>query len=311
MEEFSSLPPQVLTPTAKTFLAMQGAESLLGLSSNCFMVVLNMADWARGRSLTTSDRFIVFLGLSNIVFQCTLAGSNSCDFLWQGTYPVHPLCPTLYMLMMFSALCSFWVTAWLCVFYCTKIANFPHPVFQRLKLRITALVPWLLLSSVLLSLATNLPLAWSERYLVLKNSTTLLEHFGYYSVNRIFLISFGYTCPLALVTVSAAMILTSLCKHYHRVQRHQVSFSKASMEAHQGAGRSVLSLLLLYLCYHVFMTVLLIDFVQYGSVEYWACLSAVSCYPLAHSLVLIRGNAKLRKPLMRILPGAKCQRGVR
>ncbi|XP_069057680.1 taste receptor type 2 member 40-like [Pleurodeles waltl] len=311
MEGVSSPPPQVLAPAVKTFLALQGAESLLGLSSNCFMVGLNMVDWARGRRLTTSDLFMVVLGLSNMGFQCALAGSNCCDFLWQGTYPVHPLCPTLYMLMMLSALYSFWVTAWLCVFYCAKIANFPHPVFQRLKLKITHLVPRLLLGSALLSSGTSLPLAWTQNEVYLKNSTTGFKDFGYHYVNRIFLFSFGYTCPLTMVTVSAAIILTSLCEHNRRVQRHQASFSKPSMEAHHGAAHSVLRLLLLYIFYHALMTVLLTDVLEYGSVMYWACLSVVSCYPLAHSLALIWGNAKLKKALMTISLGARGRRGVR
>ncbi|XP_059580169.1 taste receptor type 2 member 1-like [Alligator mississippiensis] len=58
---------------------------------------------------------------------------------------------------MYLSTLSLWFATWLAVFYCVKITSFNQPLFLWLKLRFSGLLPWLILGSLLVSLATSLP----------------------------------------------------------------------------------------------------------------------------------------------------------
>ncbi|NXJ16679.1 T2R41 protein, partial [Odontophorus gujanensis] len=145
-----------------------------------------------------------------------------------------------------------WTSACLYAFYCLKIANFRHHLFIFLKARVDRIVPWMLLSSVFMSLVicspffTVMDVGSSTRLNTTSQGTfwevneELRKHF-----NTVFFISIsGLSMAFLIATISAFLLLFSLCRHKHKMQNSSVS--SISTVAHIKAMKSLLSFFFIY-----------------------------------------------------------------
>ncbi|XP_069068714.1 taste receptor type 2 member 9-like [Pleurodeles waltl] len=200
---------------------------------------------------------------------------------------------------------NFWFTACLCAFYCVKIVDFNHRVFFWLKLRISKLVPWMLLGSLMWSLALILPGHWSSSAVnsTRSNITTLPTSMSveenlkepYVLVGTILC----FCIPLMLGIASITLILTSLFRHTRRMKENASSCSKPRLSAHFGAARMMGCLLLIDVLYLVAECVSL--FASLPLVKFVFAILVVSSAP-AQSITVILGNCKLRQALRKLLP---------
>ncbi|KAJ1125812.1 hypothetical protein NDU88_004230 [Pleurodeles waltl] len=211
---------------------------------------------------------------------------------------------------MWSGSSSVWLTACLCVFYCVKIVDFNHPLFIWLKLRISKVVLWLQLWSVVEPLVLSFPVYWDSHSNLNDNSTVdrkfnstvpaekgkLLK--SYLDVAE----TLGFCIPLLLGVLSIAPIFPSLYRHTRRMKENALGFSEPRLGAHIGAARILGSLLLIYLV--IILTIFLAALLK-SELSLMVSEICIALITPAESIILILGNTKLKHALWKALSPCK------
>ncbi|XP_078521564.1 taste receptor type 2 member 16-like [Lissotriton helveticus] len=143
--------------------------SVIAIIASVFILAFYLLEKAKGKRLNTCDIILVALGISFICFQCTLLGHCYA-------YEMKAVVPgILLQVTVWSGSCSSWLIACLSVFYCVKIVDFNNHLFFWLKQRISKLVPWLILGTVIGSLVLSIPLNFVSDKEYPQNSTANLK----------------------------------------------------------------------------------------------------------------------------------------
>ncbi|NXW45070.1 T2R40 protein, partial [Nyctiprogne leucopyga] len=266
----------------------------------------------RRKILSSYDMIMIFLSLSRFFLQSCIMLHLFLSIFFKSFYREENTLRIFKAVFMFLNYCSFWFAAWLSVFYCTKVTSFTQSFFIWLKQRISSLMPWMLITSTLLSFAASLPFAWevknlhnnftapltvtnsSERRDTMKNSLVLV----------ILLCNAGIVLPLIVAVVSSILLISSLWIHTRQMQNNATGFRDPSAEAHVAAIKSVFSFLILYVTYFISLVLLLSKVFLPFSTEMAICTAVMAVCPGGHSMVLIWSNPKFRA---RILHYTNCR----
>uniref|UniRef100_A0A8C4TX89 Taste receptor type 2 n=1 Tax=Falco tinnunculus TaxID=100819 RepID=A0A8C4TX89_FALTI len=284
-------------------------QAFAGIWINAFIVFVLCISWAKKKIFSSNEKIVMFLGCSRFWHLCVTWLYFFLSIIYPWSFHVHPIPELLSALQSFLHSSNMWVSAWLCVFYCIKIANFRHIFFIYLKAKIDRIVPWLLWGAVLLSLFLCI-LIYNITYMApcknLNNSTILAntwklkvkmdEHYF-----PVFIVGgFGIVSAFMVVTFSAFLLLFSLWKHQRKMQTNSVK--NLSMDAHIKAMKYVTSFFFLYsINFICFVLIMIYTTREQGPVTF-VILVFHCALPAVHSLVLIFSNPKLEKALLRTLP---------
>ncbi|KAM3916060.1 taste receptor type 2 member 40-like [Leptodactylus fuscus] len=295
-----------IPPFVETFLIILMIEIFSGVMTNVFIVVVNLHDWLKGRSFNSSDHLVVSLALSNFCFSCINAATIVCSIFFSSIFLVDFVFYTLYGIMSYSIFSSSWLSAWLCLFFCVKIISFQHGCMLWLKTNITSVVPWLILLSQVLSIVSSLPIIWTITKVYATNATDeigtngTLTFTGYQMSQTYNMFSLLINCfiPFMFVMVTTGRIIVSLCAHARHMKQNMEDHGP-SLKAQQGAARTMMSLLILYLIFYV--VELGLGFLSMADPLYWVCFVLIFSFPTLQSGVIISGNAKLKQTCKKIL----------
>ncbi|XP_075469173.1 putative taste receptor type 2 member 33 [Ascaphus truei] len=277
--------------------AAQTVAFLVGVATNGFVLGVNLCDRISGSHITSSDQFMCSMAVSNLSLQFWTVANWICDHFKETGYS----CQAIYAFKMVSSHCSLLLTASLCIFYCSRIVVFHHSLLLQLQTHIKSSYHYLIVWSFLICLVMGLPLAWTDerRESVLSTNFSLpgnssTKNLSYMDTYRSLLVPFGYAMPLLCVLVSAGLIMRSLMKHMKRMRITMKTGHEVRMEVHLRAGSTVLSLLILFIAYFVSSILIVIDLFPDEDPRRAICYLASTLYSPVHSIVLIRGNTKLR-----------------
>ncbi|NXG11701.1 T2R40 protein, partial [Sakesphorus luctuosus] len=273
------------------------------------ILVVSLSSCIRSTIWSPYDVIMTYLSLSRVILQSwTMLNLFITIFADQSYYEANVLAvvKTVYMFLSYS---SIWSGAWLSVFYCVKVASFTQSFFIWLKQRIASLVPWVLITSSLFSLATALPFAWevrgmpdnvtaplivtnsSETGVTRKDSSTLL----------ILLCNASFSLPFIFSILSSILMIRSLWTHTRQMKTNATGFRDPSLEAHRSAIKSVCFFLIIYIVYFICMLLVFCNIFSYSSIGKAVCTVVIAACPAGHSMVLIWSNPKFRELPSRIL----------
>ncbi|MEE6517968.1 hypothetical protein FKM82_028604 [Ascaphus truei] len=283
---------------------------------NLFVVAVNLKDWIRGRKVFTSDMIITSLGFSNLCIQALLAVSIYDYLVSGGIYSLDNISQLIFLIRMFVFSSSLWFATWLSVFCCVKVVNFKQSILVRLKLRISAMMPWLLFGSLLFSLVISLPAHWDlykdeSPINVTVNASVGSTITGIHFQSRcsclfgIYLL--GCFAAFTLFCVAALLLIASLCQHIQRMGQDESVLTTAQLQVHVSAVRMAISLLIINISFFVPAVLLLTSAVVAGTVLYVVCSTFICVSPALLPVVLILGNVRLRKAMAGLLLRIKCQ----
>uniref|UniRef100_A0A8D0BLN6 Taste receptor type 2 member 40 n=1 Tax=Salvator merianae TaxID=96440 RepID=A0A8D0BLN6_SALMN len=222
-----------------------------GLLSNGFITAVIITEWAKSRSLASCEQLLLSLGVSNIFATFVL----SLGFYDWNTKIIFSNTLTFLVYYSFSYIVfmRFWLTAWLCVFYCVKILNSTHSFFLWWRMRISWLVPRLILGSCVASFLASVIMILSDPKPFqsngaanITNITKVGEMEELWKNGNIFFLIIGSTCPLLIVFFCSILVVASLCRHACKMTSKGSNLRNLQTEAHVKAARTVLSLLVLY-----------------------------------------------------------------
>ncbi|XP_027697083.1 taste receptor type 2 member 39-like [Vombatus ursinus] len=279
-----------------------GMECIIGIIGNSFIMVTNGAEWVQNRKFSTSGRILFFLSSSRIALQSCMMMESFASLIFPSFYKEDTVYDTFKVIFMFLTFCSLWFATWLNIFYFVKIANFNHPLFLRLKWRITRLMPWLLWSSVFISFCYSV-LFSQQIYNTscnhsipdpFSNSTKKKYIINTNVINLAIIYNVGMFIPLILFMLAAILLIISLKRHTLQMESNTTGSRNPSMEAHIGAIKSISSFLILYI--FNFVALLLYMSNVFDDDSFWIvfCKIIIAAYPSGHSVLLILGNPKLR-----------------
>ncbi|XP_066036676.1 taste receptor type 2 member 9-like [Chamaea fasciata] len=300
-----------VTSYGATALAIITLETFAGMWINAFIICVLCIGWVKKKTLNSNEKILLLLGCSRFCF---------LSFSWvycslSITYPNYLYVQLTFQLIVFFQSffnCSnLWVSACLCVFYCIKIANFRNRFFIYLKVKIDRMVPWILLASVLSTLAIGI-IAYDMADTKLSNNHNSTSQGNFSTVSgkmdklffqTYFIYVFGFVTSFTGVISSALLLLFSLWRHKCKMQKN--SMNSLSMDAHIKAMKSILFFFIMYSINFIFLILSLISSTKEEKYVALITLLYLFAFPGVHSLILIFSNPKLEKTLIRILSCVK------
>ncbi|XP_071598599.1 taste receptor type 2 member 9-like [Heliangelus exortis] len=313
MEACSS--PEKLNVTTYNAVAMAiiTLQTFAGMWINAFIVSVLCVAWGKKRSFNSNEKILLVLGCSRFWYSCITWVFTFLERIYPSCLDVSPILQIFLGIQSLFNFSNLWVSAFLFVFYCIKIANFRHTFFIYLKVRVDRIVPWLMLTSVLVSLSYGIYVyEVMDEVICEKSNCTTPGNFwkqrmgiSQYIFTLFFLSGFAYATAFIAVISSALLLLFSLWKHKCKMQTK--SGKNVSVDAHIKAVKSIISFLLIYSINFVCLILSLIYRIKRGSgVPYFISLLQ-HAFPAVHSIILVFSNPKLEKTLLRTLSCAKCK----
>ncbi|XP_061845961.1 taste receptor type 2 member 9-like [Colius striatus] len=310
-DKFNATSFHVMTMTIITLQAFSG------MWINAFIVSVLCIAWIKKRTFNSNEKILLFLGCSRFMHICIAWVFSFIAIIHPCSICIHPTFQILTSVQSFFNSLNLWVSACLCLFYCIKIANFRHVFFIYLKVKIDRIVPWLLLSSVLLSLLIFFIIYDRMNKIQCKNlnSTTagniltltvrMDEHF----FPVLFFSGFLFATAFMAVIFSASLLLYSLWTHNRKM--HTNSVKDLSMDAHIKAMKSILSFFFIYTINFVCLVLTFIYSMKKESPVAFLEFIYPYVFPTIHSLILIFSNPKMEKTLLKTLLCGKCKACMR
>uniref|UniRef100_A0A8D0BMG7 Taste receptor type 2 n=1 Tax=Salvator merianae TaxID=96440 RepID=A0A8D0BMG7_SALMN len=290
-----------------TFLTAVADFVFCGLLSNGFITAAIISEWAKSRSLAACEQLLLSLGISNIFSTILLIMYLFISETKNGV--TKTLMFQLYKgFTIHFTFIRYWLTAWLCVFYCIKILNSTHPFFLWWKMRISRLVLRLIAGSCVISfvasffIALHIPKQFQSNETAIITNITQEENMGeLWKGSRNFFFVIGSSCPLIIVFLCSVVVVVSLCRHICQMTSKGSNFMDLQTEAHVKAARTVLFLLALYISFYVTHTLNLVLNLQKDQISFQVCFIVMLMYSPVQAAILVLSNPKLKQTVSRML----------
>ncbi|XP_015284762.1 PREDICTED: taste receptor type 2 member 40-like [Gekko japonicus] len=288
-------------------------EILVGMVANGFIVLINCIDWFRSRKLSSNDLILTCLGLSRLAWLVIMILEGMENFfslgnrVWNDAHPMPPI------MWIFTNSANIWFATWLSVFYLAKIAIFSHPIFLQVKQRISALVPWLLLGSVVFSAMTAVILMTSlNNGFSIRSPANDSESKKPGCSNYVGILTVATNLiPFLIFLSSTILLITSLWKHIRHVQCNGIGVRDLNIQVHLTAIKALASFAVLYLS--SFLAIISQEVLIKNNMDHsWSVRLldlVVAAYPAGHTIILILINPKLKQTWVRMLHHVKCCEG--
>ncbi|XP_004481845.2 taste receptor type 2 member 1 [Dasypus novemcinctus] len=282
-------------------------QFLFGIFANGIIVIVNGAALIKNRKMSPLDLLLFCLAISRIGVQWTIFYANLC-FLSLIELSAFA---EIFLLLVFINESGLWLATWLGVFYCVKITNIAHPFVFWLKRKISKLMPWLILGSLLYSLTTSVFHHKHTWYLFKKiwlnylsiNATSQIEEIP--APQYGFLI-FELLLPLLIFLTALLLLIFTLVRHATQMRNTVAGARDPSMSVHFSALLSILSFLILYLLHYMMSALFSAGFFKVSDLGFLFYVSVLSAYPSGHSVILILGNPKLKQNAKKFLLHSEC-----
>ncbi|XP_055979920.1 taste receptor type 2 member 39 [Sorex fumeus] len=302
-------PQHELSPIHAIFIfTILGIECITGIIANGFIAAIHVAERIQSKAFSTNGQILLFLSVSRTVLQSFVMLEITVSSLSPQFYHEEIVHNAFKVSFIFLNYCSLWFAAWLSFFYFVKIADFAHPLFLKLKWRISRLMPQLLWLSVIICLGYS-TLFFSDVYDVYCNdcssmhacNSTKKTYFTETNVDILLILySLGIFLPLSLVILTAMLMILSLKKHTLHMESKATGSRDPSMEAHLGAIKATSYFLVLYIFNAIALFLYLSNLFKSNSSWNILCQSIMAGYPAGHSVLLILSNPGLRRAWKKI-----------
>ncbi|XP_069582971.1 taste receptor type 2 member 4-like [Ranitomeya imitator] len=273
---------------------------ILGLVIHTFIIGVNVNDWWEGRSVTSVERIVVFLGISrmctqfvNVLYYSVLTFSARS----LGSY-----LPLLIMDMfyLFFNCSSFWLTCLLSIVFCLKISTLRTRMFLYLKTMILprtghfiAASGFLSASSSIIHLCLNVMIK-PRTY----NTTMNNPNPACISAKSIYSFTFGSAMPISFNFIFTILLFVSL---YHHTMKMKLSSNLSiNLDTYYSAMKFVSFIFIYNTVNFIAHSVNVFYYYRY-CIHLPLLYIMLDCLPALHSSYLIYRTAKLRSHMSKVL----------
>ncbi|KAM3936737.1 taste receptor type 2 member 40-like [Leptodactylus fuscus] len=286
-----------------TYLAI---STVIGSFANSIIIAVNITDKIKGKALSPSDQILLMMGISNVLFQLIMIINDFLSFLESDLYFTEEVYILFSAIINFPVYTSFWLTACLSISYYFQIVIFYHPFLVRLRLAVLRFIPQVLMTSVLISMATSIPVIWntilSDQEFNRTSNQTMEAPTPKLTIEYL-IISNLISCTLPLVLAGAAngLIIKSLVTHTYKAVRNANGDLSTRTEGQVRAAKTISGLLLVYVCFYISELLLFTEMFPPSSPGQCICYMVIYSYSPAQSFVLIFGSPKLKQAATSII----------
>ncbi|XP_012508183.1 PREDICTED: taste receptor type 2 member 16 [Propithecus coquereli] len=275
-------------------------ESLTIIVQNSLIVAVLCREWLQVKRLSPLDMILTSLGICRFCLQWLSILSNFFRY-----FNLKYVFWYLSIIWEFSNILIFWLTSLLAVFYCVKVSSFTNPIFLWLRWRISRLVPWLLLGSLMISCVTIIPSTLSKFTQIQlntmehlpRNSTVIvrLAMFQQYLINAHKLVAVGI--PFLVFLASTTLLVASLIQHVWQMQHRNTGHGNSCMKAHSTALRSLAILFIFFTSYFLTIVISLTHKLLVQESLFWVWEPVIYAVVTIHSTSLMSSSPTLKKAL--------------
>ncbi|XP_012381890.3 taste receptor type 2 member 38 [Dasypus novemcinctus] len=290
------------------FMFLSILEFSMGILANAFIFLVNFWDVVKRQPLSHCDLVLLSLSMTRL-FQHVLLFLHAIHLTHfkQMKDPLSLNYQTVIMLWMITDQASFWLNTCLSVLYCSKIVRFSHTFLLYLASWISRKISQMLLGTIVFSGACAFLCLWSffsnshftVTAMIFMNNNTDTENAKINFFYSFLFCNLGAILPFLIFLISSGMLIVSLGKH---VRTMRAKTSDPSLEANIKALRS----LVFFFCFYMMsfcaalISVPLLTLWQ-NKTGVMVCIGIMAACPSGHAVVLISGNAKLRRAMDTIL----------
>ncbi|XP_073529014.1 taste receptor type 2 member 2-like [Phyllobates terribilis] len=273
-----------------------------GLLIHSFIIVTNVTDWWKGRSVMPVDHIVTVLGISRMGMQCT-------DFFYMiglellmrssNSYFNQDVLNSFYFFFHYT---NIWLTTLLLIVLCLKISNIKTRLFLYLKGMILPRTVHFIAASVLLAAFNILMLFVATLINVTsppsQNTTMDNQQNECLNISSIVNFTLGSLFPLFFYFISSILLFTSL--YYHTVKMKMSSNLSINLESYYSAMKLVIFTFIynsIYLIGHF----LCAFFYYFQCVTYSWPYIILDFLPVLHSSYMIYRTAKLWSQMSKVL----------
>ncbi|XP_075718238.1 taste receptor type 2 member 40-like [Rhinoderma darwinii] len=217
---------------------------------------------------------------------------------------------------MFLYYTNLWFATVLCVFYCVKITNYNWKFLNFLKTKISTLVRWLLLTSLMISVIFSLFYGCyiygllpqnvdSELHDSHKNISEYVDNNDFDSHILFGMFFTGSIPPFFIFCVANFLLIHSLVTHTRRVRSSGSGFQSPNLESHLSAVKSMSFFLLLQIIFFLCMTVYNSGFLLDSKVLFFINSIVMCSSPVLHSLYIILSSSEMKKTVLSLFFGLR------
>uniref|UniRef100_A0A7N4P4H4 Taste receptor type 2 n=1 Tax=Sarcophilus harrisii TaxID=9305 RepID=A0A7N4P4H4_SARHA len=294
-------------------VAVTVGQTLVGGFTNGFIVLVNFMNWVKTGRVYSMDLILITLAISRII----LLGSFTTIIIVLNFFFDAYVSGKLRYIEPFWNLSNHlnaWFGTCLSLFYFLKIANFSHPAFLWLKWRANKVILRMIFICFLIALFINIPLTEKTREIYkiyaehgnMTNGThkrlTTRSH-DFFSLALYYL---GGFVPFIVSLISCFLLVFSLWRHTRQMQGNATTSRDSSTEAHIKAMKFMVSSIFLFLLYYMVNIIALLSTSKFSNnLGITLALVIMDIYPMAHSIMLILGNSKLKQASLKVLQKLK------
>uniref|UniRef100_A0A8C6XFQ4 Taste receptor type 2 n=1 Tax=Naja naja TaxID=35670 RepID=A0A8C6XFQ4_NAJNA len=278
------------TPLKPVLLQRQEFVTLMGMTGNGFIFISDGHDWIQSKTHSGSDLLLMSLSLTRFIFLGITLTFHCISFL-DINQPKYAGNITVFFWTFFNAT-TLWITTCLGVFYCVKIVNFTQPFLVKMKLRISNVVPHLLIAVMLVSLISALPFLWIKDHTQSYNNTEhrqeMMDQMSLFGMLYIL----GTFPSFVIFFISSVFLIYSLVHHAKRMQNNSLGFRDQRMDVHLKTIKILTSFLILYAATFVAEVSMTFSPSPWASVIY--CAFMAFTHRKVPAIILPRVNCKSR-----------------
>ncbi|XP_066445575.1 taste receptor type 2 member 40-like [Eleutherodactylus coqui] len=282
------------------FTAVLYMECIAGIMVNMTILAAIFLKWKTQRSLQTIYKILICLSLSRCLHLLSVL------FIYIFSYYPWALLDkvivvTIRVMNIFLLFTNFWFATVLCVFYCVKITSYNCKFWIFLKMKISTVIFWFLLASLLLSASSSLPFVFhgfnqEPQNLTINSSQnmTIYNNITVTNLSKWLLMFLVGSCPPFLIfCITICLLLHSLYLHIRRMRSSGSGFQSPNLESHISAVKSMSLFLVLQIIYFMLINVILSGKLPNYVLKVLAS-TITSSSSFLHSLYIISCNSELK-----------------
>ncbi|XP_069591790.1 taste receptor type 2 member 143-like [Ranitomeya imitator] len=281
-------------------------DSWVGYILNVCIMVSGVKSLKTGPKLNPPDLLHLVIGVVNIALPSLFSIQGLLYIFFIYSVSVREIIVPITVVMLTLVYFTFWLTAWLCIYYCVTSSTFSHPFFVWSKRNISMYLPHLLLLSAVICFFISLPSIWTATLEVTLQSavnTSLGQIFisGTYHLQPLYIQSasfLGCYVPFLLILASIIVTNSSLIRHLWRIKQKESGLSQTKYQAHINAVRTMwlfLTISIIFCVSEILFFSLSPNPENYLTLVNWLIFMS---FPTAESLVITFANPKLRRQIM-------------
>uniref|UniRef100_H2ZZB4 Taste receptor type 2 n=1 Tax=Latimeria chalumnae TaxID=7897 RepID=H2ZZB4_LATCH len=294
----------MVTTDAIPELAVRLTLIFFGIIGNLLIVRVYFLEYRISKALQPTELVVTILASINVLqpislFLPIIRLQFFCRYIGEGMVKL------IDIILIFFSKMSYWFTAWLCFFYYVQIVKVNWKVFLRLKQRISLVVKFLIICTLIVCFILSVPVIRIIKFTpndsyIPKQCQNIYIRGKATFIYTVVLTVLTSLLPLAVMVVSSLNIVIFLCRHSRNMTKNVTTIGSSHSNAYTTIAIMLISLIILYVV--CTSTVVAVNLqVSVGDLDILTAIAITSSFYSAGSAVILSiGTLKIRQHCIKV-----------